>query len=103
MSKFRVYDPTIKKHVQIVNVSYGLGIEYLLLGEILERDYGFSFFFTPQEIQEDKGYALCSEIEQVLNRMPDYYTSKDKKVLKAIQKMSKEQQIAVRLAKQEDE
>lgn len=102
MSKFRVYDTRIRKHIQLINVKYGQGIEYLLLGEILEKDYGFKFDFTPEQIAEDNGYALCAEIEQVINRLSDYFKSKDKRTLKAIQNMTKEQQLAMKLAKEDE-
>lgn len=101
MSKFRVYDTRIRKYIQLVNVKYGQGIEYLLLGEILEREYGFKFDFTPEQIAEDNGYALCAEIEQVLNRLSDYFKSNDKRTLKAIQQMTKEQQLALKLENEE--
>ena len=102
MSKFSVYDPRIRKHIQLINIKYGQGIEYLLLGEILERDYGFKFDFTPEQIAEDNGYALCGEIEQVLNRLPDYFKTNDKRILNAIRQITKEQQLAIKLAREDE-
>lgn len=93
MSKFRIYDPHIKKYVQLVKVQFGQGIEYLLLGEILEKEYGFKFSFSPQQIAEDNGKRLCMQIEQVLNRIGDYFKDKNKNTLKAIKKMIEEQMI----------
>ena len=97
MGKFRIYDPRLRKHIQLVKVQYGQGIEYLLLGEILEREYGFRFKFTPQQIAEDNGKQLCIEIEQVLNRMPDYFKDKNKNTLKAIRKMIEQEQLLSQL------
>lgn len=97
MSKFRVYDPRIRKHVQLVKVTFGQGIEYLLLGEILEREYGFKFRFTPQQIAEDNGKQLCMQIEQVLNRVGDYFKDKNKNTLKAIIKMIEQEQLLSQL------
>ena len=101
MSKFRVYDPRIRKHVQLVRVSYGQGIEYLLLGEILEREYGFKFKFTPQQIAEDHGKRLCIQIEQVLNRMPDYFKDNNRNTLRAIKKLIEQEQLMSQLEDEE--
>ena len=101
MSKFRIYDPRIRKHVQVVKVVYGQGIEYLLLGEILEREYGFKFKFTPQQIAEDNGKRLCIQIEQVINRIPDYFRDKNKNTLKAIKKLIEQEQILSQLEDEE--
>lgn len=98
MSQFRVYDPHTKKYVQTVQVKYGQGIEYLLLGEILEKDYKFKFNYSPQQIVEDKGYALCADIEQVLNRIGDYFKDHNPQTLKSIKQLLKEQDIAKRIA-----
>lgn len=97
MSQFRVYDPRIRKHVQLIKVQYGQGIEYLLLGEILEREYGFRFKFTPQQIAEDNGKQLCSQIEQVMNRVYDYFRDNNKNTLKAIQKMLEQELVLSQL------
>ena len=102
MARFRVYDTTTKKYVQTIHIRYGQGIEYLILGEILERDFGFSFKYTPKEIAEDKGQALCSDIEQVMNRIGDYFQDKNRKTLKSIQNMVKEQQIQRKIANAEE-
>lgn len=101
MAKFRVYDSNTRKYIQLIRIQYGQGIEYLLLGEILERDYKFNFKFTPQQIAEDNGYLLCTQIEQALNRMPDYFKDKDKNTLRAIRKMIKEEQILKKLENDE--
>lgn len=101
MSQFRVYDPRSKKYIQTVQVKYGQGIEYLLLGEILEKDFKFRFNYTPQQIAEDQGYALCADIEQVLNRIGDYFTDHNKQTLKAIKRLLKEQELAKKLANEE--
>ena len=97
MSKFRIYDPQIRKHVQLVRVQFGHGIEYLLLGEILEREYGFKFDFTPQQIAEDNGKQLCMQIEQVINRIGDYFKDKNKNTLKAIKQMIQQEQLLSQL------
>ena len=97
MSKFRVYDPQLRKHVQLIRIQFGQGIEYLLLGEILEREYGFKFKFTPQQIAEDNGKQLCMQIEQVLNRVGDYFKDKNKNTLKAIKKMIEQEQLLSQL------
>ena len=101
MSRFRIYDPHIRKHIQVVKVIYGQGIEYLLLGEILEREYGFKFKFTPQQIAEDNGKQLCIQIEQVLNRIPDYFRDKNKATLNSIKKMIEQERLLSQL--EEDE
>ena len=93
MSKFRVYDPNIRKYIQLVKINYGQGIEYLLLGEILEREYGFKFKFTPQQIAEDNGKQLCMQIEQVLNRISDYFKDNNKDTLNSIKRMIKQEQL----------
>lgn len=98
MSRFRVYDPRSRKYIQTVNVKYGQGIEYLLLGEILEKDFKFKFPYTPQDIADDQGYALCSDIEQVMNRIGDYFIDHNKQTLKSIKDLLKEQQLAKKLA-----
>lgn len=97
MNKFRVYNPQIKQYVQTVRVKFGTGIEYLLLGEILERDYGFNFESTPEEIMEDGGKYLCSQIEAVMNRIGAYFTDKKKSTLISIKKMIQEENRAKRL------
>lgn len=101
MNKFRVYDPMAKTYVQTVRVKFGQGIEYLLLGEILESDYGFKFNHTPDQIVEDGGKDLCSQIEQIMNRLPDYYKDRKKSTLISIKKMIKEEQLAKTLAENE--
>lgn len=101
MSRFRVYDPHSKRYVQTVQVKYGHGIEYLLLGEILEKDFKFKFNYTPEQIAQDQGYALCADIEQVINRIGDYFTDHNRQTLKAIKDLLKQQELAKKLADEE--
>lgn len=101
MSKFRIYDSKTRTYIQTVQVKYGQGIEYLLLGEILERDFKFRFNYTPQQIVEDNGYALCSDIEQVMNRIGDYFKDNNKQTLNSIKDMLKQQQLVKKLADEE--
>ena len=101
MSRFRVYDPHSKRYVQTVQVKYGHGIEYLLLGEILEKDFKFKFNYTPDQIVQDQGYALCADIEQVMNRIGDYFTDHNRQTLKAIKDLLKQQELAKKLADEE--
>ena len=102
MAKFKVYDPNSRKYVQLLQIKYGHGSEYLIMGEILEREYGFKFNFTPKQISEDGGKQLCYQIEQVFNRLPDYFRDKNKNTLKAIKRMIKEEQIAIKIENAEE-
>ena len=98
MNKFRIYDPQIRKYVQQIKIQFGQGIEYLLLGEILEKDYGFKFDFTPNEVAVDNGRELCNLIELAINRMTDYFQSdRSRNTLRSIHKMIFEQRLAKKL------
>lgn len=98
MSKFRIYDPRSKKYVQTIQVKYGRGIEYLLLGEILEKDFRFKFNYSPSQIMQDQGYALCADIEQIINRIGDYFIDGNKNTLKAIKQLLEEQELIKKLS-----
>ena len=90
LDQFKVYDASSKKYFQPMKINYGTGIEYLILGEILERDFKFNFNYTPEEVYMDKGLKLCSNIEIVLNRIGDYFRDKNSKTLKSIRNLISE-------------
>lgn len=102
MDKFKVYDARIKRYVQTLVVKYGKGIEYLILGEILEKDFKINFPYSPQEVYEDKGYALCAQIEVALNRIGAYFIEKDVRVLKSIRQLIKDNIVQEKLLKADD-
>lgn len=101
MDRFRIYDSRTKKYVQTVQVKYGQGIEYLLLGEILEKDFKFKFNYSPEQIVEDNGYALCADIEQVINRISDYFRDGNKQILKSIKDLLLQQKLEKELNDEE--
>lgn len=101
LDKFKVYDPMARQYVQPIRVKYGQGIEYLILGEILEQDFGFKFDFTPEEIMADGGQELCGYIEQVINRMGDYFREPRKQTLNSIKELINKQRIAKKLSENE--
>ena len=66
--------------------------------EILEKDYGFKFDFTPNEVAVDNGRELCNLIELAINRMTDYFQSdRSRNTLRSIHKMIFEQRLAKKL------
>lgn len=103
MDKFRIYDPNSRQYIQTVRIQYGQGLEYLILGEILERKYGFKFPFRPEDIQYDRGKELCENIELALNRLPAYFKDKKYSTLKNIQTLIKQRIHTWRLQRAEDE
>lgn len=101
LEKYKVYDPNSRKYVQLIQIQYGIGIEYLLLGEILEREYGFKFDYSAEEIIEDKGQAFCNKVELVLNRIGDYFIDNKKTTLKNIHRFIKEVRLEEKVAKED--
>ena len=102
MNRFKFYNPGTRKYEQTVEISAGIGWEYLILGDILEKKYKIKFDYSMIEVQTDKGRSLCALIQTAYNRIQDYFDNKNYNTLVNIRDYIKQERINSRIVESQE-
>lgn len=102
MNRFKFYNPGTRKYEQTVEISAGIGWEYLILGDILEKKYKIKFDYSMIEVQVDKGKSLCALIQTAYNRIQDYFDNKNYNTLVNIRDYIKQERINSRIVESQE-